>query len=902
MFTQYPDNQSKNNQGFKMRKSLLAAAMAAVFLAGCDSAVNNGESTQTPVKDVAASVVASPVEQLASALNFQYQVVNSRATDVDCASLGAEWGSCSRSQVVLSTDTDFDIDGNWVMYAHSVRRILQLDAEGWRVEHVTGDLHRIYPPKDFTGFKANQQVRLPIVTEHSLLFVTTVMPNWYLVGESGEPFVIAATATNTVKDFVAPFSDGQWNSGSDDKNILMTADTRFERYQSITPIAAEELSVDIIPTPLSSNFSGEMIDASALSIGGNVAVAQRFGLTDRLAKVGVTAAAEGTALMLSIDESLPAEGYKLSIASDGVSASAGSEQGLIWAMQSLLALVNKGQLPIGEIEDAPRFDYRGMQVDLGRHHRSLASMKRLVEQMSAVKLNKLHLGLTNDEGWRIEIPGLPELTDVGGERCHDLEENNCILPQLGSGPTSDNMGSGFFTTEQYVELVKTAQAVGVEVIPEINMPAHARAAVVAMESRYKRLMADGDTEGASEYRLTDPNDQSNVITVQFYDRLSFINPCLDSSHRFVDKVMSEVAAMHQQAGQPLKTWHYGGDEAKNITLGNGFEDINADPKSGKGLMDLSKQDYPFGKSPACAGLIASGEIEAAKELPAWFAIKVGDMVNAKGIDTLQAWQDGLKYASGADAFSTKKVAVNNWETAAGGAAETVGDWGDNGYEVVLSSPDFLYFDFPYEVDPAERGYYWAARFVDLKRTFGFIPTNMAQNAELINDRENNGFEATTRLTKAPIGISGQQWGETVRTDAQFEYMVYPRIYPLAERAWHKPSWELDQVDGRTFGPDSNYVDTDAIEKAFVRFSNVVAKRYLPKLEEAGVNYRLSVPGAVMTDDGYQVNIDLPGVLLEYQQDGNWYAVEGGKAPVTATAVRAVQYDGKRAGRPLPLQK
>lgn len=85
------------------------------------------------------------------------------------------------------------------------------------------------------------------------------------------------------------------------------------------------------------------------------------------------------------------------------------------------------------------------------------------------------------------------------------------------------------------------------------MPAHARAAVVAMEARYNKLKAAGDEKGANEYRLLDPTDDSNTTSVQFYDRHSYLNPCLDSSKRFVDKVIGEMAQMHREAGQPLTT-------------------------------------------------------------------------------------------------------------------------------------------------------------------------------------------------------------------------------------------------------------------------------------------------------------------------------------------------------------
>lgn len=98
---------------------------------------------------------------------------------------------------------------------------------------------------------------------------------------------------------------------------------------------------------------------------------------------------------------------------------------------------------------------------------------RLIDQMSRYKLNKFHFHLTDDEGWRIEIPGLPELTEVGSQRCHDLTEQKCLLPQLGSGADNNNMGSGYFTRDDYIEILRYAKDRNIEVIPKlICQPMH----------------------------------------------------------------------------------------------------------------------------------------------------------------------------------------------------------------------------------------------------------------------------------------------------------------------------------------------------------------------------------------------------------------------------------------------
>ena len=190
----------------------------------------------------------------------------------------------------------------------------------------------------------------------------------------------------------------------------------------------------------------------------------------------------------------------------------------------------------------------------------------------------------------------------------------------------------------------------------IAMPAHARAAVVSMEARYKKLHAAGKEQEANEFRLVDPTDTSNTTSVQFFNRQSYLNPCLDSSQRFVDKVIGEIAQMHKEAGQPIKTWHFGGDEAKNIRLGAGYTD-KAKPEPGKGIIDQSNEDKPWAKSQVCQVMIKEGKVADMEHLPSYFGQEVSKLVKAHGIDRMQAWQDGLKDAESSKAFATSRPAM-----------------------------------------------------------------------------------------------------------------------------------------------------------------------------------------------------------------------------------------------------
>ncbi|MDO2947288.1 beta-N-acetylhexosaminidase [Aeromonas simiae] len=880
-----------------LKQSLLAIAMSSAFVAHVQAA------------DAAKQAV---VDSLANNLLVKYEVVTNdgAGAGIDCQALGSEWASCGVAKLHL-TNQGASVDSKeWELYIHSIRRIQRVDNEQFTITHLTGDLYRLTPTDKFQGFAKDATVEVPLVVEYWVLFESDIMPNWYISAEGAEPKVIASMSDiNDATRYEKPMPADGWKRTKDDNNILMNSETRFAANQTSALLPAAKIANQIVPTPLKQEIkAGAPVDLSSIKLDALDLPSDRAeALKAELTRLGVTLSDTGYPVSIKLGSKVKqAEGYDMTIGQQGTVIRGHDVAGAFWGAQSLLSLlgVDNKQVSPMRVEDAPRFEYRGMQTDVARHFRSAETMKKLVDQMAAMKLNVLHLGLTNDEGWRIEIPGLPELTEVGSKRCHDLSETQCLLPQLGSGPTSDNMGTGFYSKADYIELVRYAKARGVTVIPEINMPAHARAAVVSMEARYKRLLAEGKEDEALKFRLTDPQDTSNVTSVQFYDKMSFINPCQPGAANFVAKVMEEVAQMHQAAGQPLTAWHYGGDEAKNIMLGGGYQDPAVTKKEElvgwRGNTDWSKQDKPFGKSPVCQKMIADGKIKDVAELPVYFAKEVSELVKGHGFDTLQAWEDGLKYAKDASVFATANTRVNFWETLYWGGFNEAMKWAHNGYEVVLSNPDYLYFDFPNEVHPAERGYYWATRFNDTRKVFAFAPENLPQNAETSVDRDGNAFVA--KGDQEPVkfkGISGQQWSETIRTDAQYEYMVYPRIFSLAERAWHKGSFELPYVKGREFSGETKHVNKAALNQEWNRFANVLGQRVLPKLDQAGVEYRLSVPGARVVGGVLEANVDLPGLPIQYSLDGKrWSAYDAAAKPQVSGKVylRTVSFDGKRVSR------
>ena len=276
------------------------------------------------------------------------------------------------------------------------------------------------------------------------------------------------------------------------------------------------------------------------------------------------------------------------------------------------------------------------------------------------------------------------------------------------------------------------------------------------------------------------------------------------------------------------------------------------------------------------------------------------IVADKGIPHFQAWQDGLKYSDGEEAFATESTRVNFWDVLYWGGTSSVYDWSAKGYDVIVSNPDYVYMDMPYEVDAAERGYYWATRATDTRKMFGFAPENMPQNAETSLDRDGNGFTGKGEIEAKPFyGLSAQLWSETVRTDEQYEYMVFPRVLAAAERAWHRADWENDYKVGVEYSQETNLVNKQALNSDFNRFANIVGQRELAKLEKAGIDYRLPVPGAQVVDGKLAMNVQFPGVELQYSADGeNWLTYDEQQRPSVSgeTYIRSISESGERVSR------
>jgi len=229
----------------------------------------------------------------------------------------------------------------------------------------------------------------------------------------------------------------------------------------------------------------------------------------------------GIWLSLAGAQTLGGEGYALTISSERVTLSAAQPAGIFRGVQTLrqlLPLAGAGVLAAGEIRDTPRFGWRGVMLDVCRHFFGVDDVKRVIDLMAHFKLNVLHLHLSDDQGWRIEIKAWPKLTEIGGST------------QVGGGK------GGYYTQVDYAELVAYAQERYITIVPEIDMPGHTNAALAS----YAELNCDGVAR--------EPYTGTEV---------GFSSLCTgkELTYQFLDDVIGELAAL--TAGPYI---HIGGDE------------------------------------------------------------------------------------------------------------------------------------------------------------------------------------------------------------------------------------------------------------------------------------------------------------------------------------------------------
>ena len=316
-------------------------------------------------------------------------------------------------------------------------------------------------------------------------------------------------------------------------------DAPKEKTTASAPPAMDEL----IPKPADAkpaegNF--EITDTTTVSLVGSDSAAanvvQMF--IDKLSsatgfslKTGIAANTDANGIFFEIKAGYESpDAYSLEISKEKIIASASSAAGLFYATQTLrqllpheieLSTVSKinWTIPAGTIKDQPDYAVRGSMLDVARHFFDVNEVKRFIDFIALYKMNSLHLHLSDDQGWRIEIKSWPKLTEIGGST------------EVGGGK------GGFYTQEQYTEIVKYAQDRFITIIPEIDMPGHTNAALAS-------------------YPELNCNDSATKLYTGIEVGFSSFCTKKEITYKFIDDVVRELAAL-----TPGAYIHIGGDES-----------------------------------------------------------------------------------------------------------------------------------------------------------------------------------------------------------------------------------------------------------------------------------------------------------------------------------------------------
>ena len=352
------------------------------------------------------------------------------------------------------------------------------------------------------------------------------------------------------------------------------------------------------------------------------------------------------------EESLGDEGYTLTTTTTGVAIKANGAAGMFYGLQTFYQLLPAAiesktrvdnitwSAPCAKIADHPRFGWRGLMFDVARHFFTKQQVKDFIDEMVQYKFNLLHLHLTDDEGWRIEIKSLPKLTQVGAWNVRREGTFGTFDPPA---PDEKKDYGGFYTQDDIRELVQYARDRFVNILPEVDIPGHSLAAITS----YPELSC---TAGAENYRVRSGEKIMNWYRGGFsalFDNT--LCPANEKVYPFLDKVFTEIAALF-----PFTYIHVGGDEcAKNF----------------------------WEQSSAVKDLMQKEKLKTMEEVQSYFEKRVEKIVESKGKKVI-GWDEILEGGLAPNA------AVMSWRGVAGGIAAA-----RLHHSVVMSPTTYVYLDY-----------------------------------------------------------------------------------------------------------------------------------------------------------------------------------------------------------------
>ena len=501
--------------------------------------------------------------------------------------------------------------------------------------------------------------------------------------------------------------------------------------------------------------------------------------------------------------------YRITIKDSKASLEAADSDAEYWAGITYGEIVSRAagsKVQSMVIEDWPDLQHRGFMLDVSRNFTTKDNVLKLLDLMAHYKANVLHLHFGDDEGWRVEIEPLKELTQYGAFRgLPQVDENGKITEPYALQPTycttmdrydKSTSANGYYSRQDFIEILRYATARHIRVIPEFDTPGHSRAAIKSMEQRALRT-------GDASFLLSEPADTSRYVSVQDYTD-NAVNVALESTYKFVETVFDALIAMYREADAPLEIIHVGGDEVPNGA---------------------------WTGSPACAKLMQEKGWKDLSRLKDYYVSRVLDIAISRGVK-IGGWQElvvNLEPETLAKLPAGLGL-INVW-TVSRGREEVVYQLANRGIPVIVSSAPNAYMDLAYNDSKLERGHSWAG-FLDERRSFSLLPYSMYRSVRWDDHGRikdiSKAPDGKTPLTRPEsiIGVQGQLWTETIRNFDHVTYYVFPKSLGLFERGWNaSPAWE-----GTVRSDDPLFMED------FNRFYSIIQTWEFPYYESMGISY------------------------------------------------------------------
>ena len=431
----------------------------------------------------------------------------------------------------------------------------------------------------------------------------------------------------------------------------------------VSGVSASTRQLQIIPQPVKAELRTGVFVTAGCRVeweGFDIRPENLAALTGRLVKPCHPASTWNgvNAIVLRRDTAagIPAEGYRIDISARRAQLSAGDDAGLFYGLQTLLQLADeRGNLPCVSIEDHPRYRYRGLHLDVCRHFFPVRFIKHYLDWMASCKLNTFHWHLTDDQGWRIEIKRYPRLTEIGGYRTRT---------QIGGfheDPITYEQGryGGYYTQDEIREVVAYAAERHIAVIPEIEMPGHATAALAA----YPELACG---HGPKSFETS---GRWGVLDDVFC-------PGKEQTFEFLEGVLDEVLELF-----PSKLIHIGGDECPRVR---------------------------WKECPDCRARMEDEGIEDEAGLQTYLTLRIGRHLEAKG-RRLIGWDEIL------DGELAPGAVVMSWRGTRGGIAAA-----RRRHEVIMTPSTYLYFDKK-ATDSYDEPVSLSSSLLPLEKIYGYDP-------------------------------------------------------------------------------------------------------------------------------------------------------------------------------------